>query len=90
LPAFNCSSFSTINAIMEAARDFKTPVIIQVLMSHPKLSPEFPMPMPNQYYLLDVYQGIKKGENADNICQLKKMNHIKNSYDFRVNLFVSN
>ena len=29
LPAFNCTSTSTINAVLEAARDIKSPVIIQ-------------------------------------------------------------
>lgn len=29
LPAFNCTSSSTINAVLEAARDIKSPVIIQ-------------------------------------------------------------
>ena len=31
LPAFNCTSTSTINAILQAARDINSPVIIQVL-----------------------------------------------------------
>ena len=30
LPAFNCTSTSTINAILQAARDINSPVIIQV------------------------------------------------------------
>ena len=30
LPAFNCTSSSTINAILEAAKVLKSPVIIQV------------------------------------------------------------
>jgi len=29
LPAFNCTSSSTINAILEAARDIRSPVMIQ-------------------------------------------------------------
>ena len=29
IPAFNCTSSSTINAVLEAARDVKSPVIIQ-------------------------------------------------------------
>lgn len=29
LPAFNCTSSSTINAVLEAARDVKSPVMIQ-------------------------------------------------------------
>jgi fructose/tagatose bisphosphate aldolase len=31
IPAFNCTSTSTINAALEAARESKSPVIIQVL-----------------------------------------------------------
>jgi len=30
LPAFNCTSSSTINAVLEAAKVLKSPVIIQV------------------------------------------------------------
>ena len=30
LPAFNCTSTSTINAVLQAARDINSPVIIQV------------------------------------------------------------
>ena len=30
IPAFNCTSTSTVNACLEAARDAKSPVIIQV------------------------------------------------------------
>lgn len=30
LPAFNCTSSSTINAVLQAARDIKSPVIVQV------------------------------------------------------------
>ena len=30
VPAFNCTSSSTINCVLEAARDSKSPVIIQV------------------------------------------------------------
>lgn len=32
LPAFNCTSTSTINAILQAARDINSPVIIQVIV----------------------------------------------------------
>ena len=34
LPAFNCTSTSTINAILQAARDINSPVIIQVKISN--------------------------------------------------------
>jgi fructose-bisphosphate aldolase class II len=30
LPAFNCTSSSTINAVLQAARDIKSPVIVQI------------------------------------------------------------
>ena len=30
IPAFNCTSTSTINAVLQAARDINSPVIIQV------------------------------------------------------------
>ncbi len=30
IPAFNCTSTSTVNAALEAARESKSPVIIQV------------------------------------------------------------
>ena len=33
LPAFNCTSTSTINAVLQAARDINSPVIIQVTTS---------------------------------------------------------
>ena len=32
IPAFNCTSTSTINAILQAARDINSPVIIQVIV----------------------------------------------------------
>ena len=34
LPAFNCTSTSTINAILQAARDINSPVIIQVSLDN--------------------------------------------------------